>query len=151
MKKEDIELRKVKICQWASEETTCMKAELWIRGKKAADVNNDGRGGGTNIWFNDQVLEKEFSAFCESQPPEEYMWKGEKHSIKMTMEYFVDDLVEEYEYKKKLARALKKHLCFRLPTDPKNDFRQVNRPDSPEIRKWLLDQDPTAIILNQVA
>tara|TARA_R110000822_G_scaffold213107_10_gene348471 strand:- start:144 stop:590 length:447 start_codon:yes stop_codon:yes gene_type:complete len=41
----DLVLKKVKIHEDMSEETTCFSAEMWEKGVHIADVKNDGRGG----------------------------------------------------------------------------------------------------------
>jgi hypothetical protein len=41
----EIELKKVKICKFMSEETTCYKAEVWVDGEKAGYAENEGHGG----------------------------------------------------------------------------------------------------------
>ena len=38
-------LKNVKICEWASEETTCFEATLYIDGKSIGRVHNEGCGG----------------------------------------------------------------------------------------------------------
>jgi len=41
----NISLRNIKYCAWASEETPCFKASLYLDGKLFAMICNDGRGG----------------------------------------------------------------------------------------------------------
>jgi hypothetical protein len=38
-------LKNVKVCEWASEETFCFEATLYIDGKSFGRVHNEGRGG----------------------------------------------------------------------------------------------------------
>jgi hypothetical protein len=40
-----VELRKVKVCKFASEETTCYQAEVWVDGVLVGHSRNDGKGG----------------------------------------------------------------------------------------------------------
>lgn len=44
-----IKIRKLKVCEWASEETLCMTGEVHVDGKPVAYFDNDGRGGSTKI------------------------------------------------------------------------------------------------------
>jgi len=66
---ETAELKGVKIASNMSEETIAFTGALWINGKKAADLKNDGQGGANFMWFKDRELEKAFGAYCESLPP----------------------------------------------------------------------------------
>jgi hypothetical protein len=68
-----IELKNVKVAHHMSEETTAFTATLYINGKKAAHVKNDGRGGDNHPWFLDRELEKDFHEFCKSLPPRQFM------------------------------------------------------------------------------
>ena len=45
----EIELKKVKICKFMSEETLCYEAEVWVDGEKAGYAENEGHGGSTNV------------------------------------------------------------------------------------------------------
>jgi len=40
-----IELKKVKTCKFASKETDCFEAQVWVDGVRAGWVSNDGNGG----------------------------------------------------------------------------------------------------------
>ena len=42
-------IMKLKVCEWASEETLCMSGEIWADGNPVATFDNDGRGGSTRI------------------------------------------------------------------------------------------------------
>jgi hypothetical protein len=46
------ELKNVKIAEWASEETTCFDATLYINGKRIGTCGNDGQGGCNRYDFN---------------------------------------------------------------------------------------------------
>jgi len=72
MTKESIQLKNVKIAWNMSEETTAFTATLYINGKKAAHVKNDGRGGDNWPSFADRDLRDRFYEFCKSLPPEQF-------------------------------------------------------------------------------
>ena len=44
-----VELKKVKIAKFLSEETTAFSAQLWVDNEYIADVSNEGRGGNNRI------------------------------------------------------------------------------------------------------
>jgi len=70
--RKSIELKNVKVYVGMSQETTAFTASLYIDGKKAADVRNEGRGGDNWPSFADRDLRDRFYAFCESLPPEQF-------------------------------------------------------------------------------
>jgi hypothetical protein len=49
-----IELKNVKFSDFASEETNCFRADVYVNGKKAGYCNNDGHGGCTNVHVDNQ-------------------------------------------------------------------------------------------------
>lgn len=78
-----IELKKKKVCKWASEETICFQAELWIDGKKACIVSNDGKGGAHR--YSDYRAVREAEAFCKTLPPV----KLEDMELPMDLELYI--------------------------------------------------------------
>lgn len=50
MKKPKIELKNIKYAAFASEETNCYSASLYVDGKKLAEVSNDGKGGCDRVY-----------------------------------------------------------------------------------------------------
>jgi hypothetical protein len=72
IKKEDdvkIEFKKVKHCKWASEETPCFRAEIWVNGDMAGIVKNDGQGGANIYEMQNRELLKKAEAYCKTLPP----------------------------------------------------------------------------------
>ena len=48
-----LELKNIKVCKWASEETHCYQAVVYVNGKPAIEVSNEGHGGGDSQWAID--------------------------------------------------------------------------------------------------
>lgn len=65
-----LELKAFKCAQFASEETLCFEANLYVDGKKICRVNNDGHGGSNSWWFpkEQRDLEKEIEEYLKSLP-----------------------------------------------------------------------------------
>jgi hypothetical protein len=107
-----IELKNIKINLTFSEETTMFMADVYVNGKKTAYANNDGRGGCTfyNSYHapnNDEDL-RQAEAYCKSLPPMKYTFGDVEHEIHMSLEHFIDKLVEEEEKKKEQKKLEKK-------------------------------------------
>lgn len=63
-----LELKKLKINNRASEETTAFAADLWVDGAFAAKVGNAGRGGSCFWLFEDRELRARVEEFCDTLP-----------------------------------------------------------------------------------
>jgi len=110
MTKESIQLKNVKIAWHMSEGTTAFTASLYIDGKKAADVKNEGRGGDNHPRFTDRELQKEFYEFCTTLP-----YPGE--SFNMTYDSFIGILLDEWIENDDWKKACRKGLVFLLKSD----------------------------------
>tara|TARA_Y100000310_G_C20065527_1_gene526961 strand:+ start:55 stop:537 length:483 start_codon:yes stop_codon:yes gene_type:complete len=113
MTKESIQLKNVKIAWNMSEETTAFTATLYIDGKKAAHVKNDGTGGDNHPWFLDRKVEKEFHEFCKSLPliqPEPEFEDMEPYP--QNYDSFIGDLLTEWIEDDDWKKACKKGIVF---------------------------------------
>lgn len=112
----EFELKKFKFLESRSYETNCFEAILYVNGKKLADCGNDGQGGSTDIHFFPGSIElgREIEAFLKKQP--KITPKGFNFQLDFTLEYIVDDLVQEClkaQELKKFKNLAKKHLVFK--------------------------------------
>ena len=68
-----LELKNVKFYESMSEETNCFQADLFIEGKKIAEVKNQGQGGPTDysiLDFKNIKILHSAEAYCKSLPKE---------------------------------------------------------------------------------
>jgi hypothetical protein len=131
-----VELKSVKINRHLSEETFCFSSELWIDGKKVGTASNRGCGGSNEIWISDRSIFKEFNEFCLSQPAVQ----TEYGELKMDMDLFIAELLDDYEEKQKFKRARKK-TYFRLRDKTYKKGEWLVLPMAyPESMKWLLEE-----------
>jgi hypothetical protein len=66
-----VELKKVKFHEDMSDETNCFSAEVWVDGKKLADVSNHGQGG-ENEYHHLPGMQGDlckFEEWCKTLPP----------------------------------------------------------------------------------
>ena len=104
------ELRKVKVYDGLSRETTAFNAELWIDGKLAATCMNDGGGGDHMIHYVDRhhgqsAYETAFDAWTMDAD----LWIGEE--------------VERIALEKQLRRSCGRNTLIRLEGDGPNEWR----------------------------
>lgn len=99
-----IELKKLKVFEEMSEETTAFVADLWINGKKVAYCKNDGHGGCT--YYSPYTSElrgllNEAEAYCKALPPYKHTFgNGREVEFDQNLEFVIDDLVEKKEQEK---------------------------------------------------
>lgn len=116
-----LELKNIKHTDWASEETHCYKASLYVDGKPVAVVSNDGHGGPDRDYahpkFND-----EFSVYCDKmlavhayfkslpKTPSEWCADG----LPQELEYWCADQVNDWLSSRVLKRKLKSGFLFQV-------------------------------------
>ena len=126
------ELRKVKVYDGMSRETTAFNAELWIDGKLAAHVENDGGGGPNFLRWVDMMhgksaFQKAFDAWTEAMPPvpveDEWAIGRDFGPLKMDAELWIDEEVERIALEQQLRRACGRNTLIRLEGDAANEWR----------------------------
>ena len=109
-----IELKNIKYSEWGSEETACYQGNIYLNGKQVGYCSNDGKGGCTNynrIPNVDYKVIQDMEEYCKDLPPIEYdsgINKGKKFTINMTLEHYLDNLLDEYLKAKDRAKLTKK-------------------------------------------
>ena len=108
-----IELKKLKICKWMSQETNCYACEVWIDGKLAGWAENDGHGGPDS--FNTQKgfalgdLGSVLNEYATKHLPiRKYSW-GE---VKPDAETLMGDLIQKADERKKFDSDIKKKILY---------------------------------------
>ena len=144
MTKESIQLKNVKIAWNMSEETTAFTASLYINGKKAADVKNEGTGGDNYPRFLDRELQKEFYEFCQTIP-----YPGE--SFNMTYDSFIGDLLTEWISNDDWKKACKKGITVIFKRHAKGEYSTIKGAYTPARAQQVRDHygDELVEIINE--
>ena len=108
-----IELRNIKHAAFASEETYCFSATVYVDGKKAGSARNAGKGGATDVWPPE--LEARLNAYAATLPyidigPVAHC--GAAMEIRQTAETLIDDLLGDWLLERDLKRALSSRVLF---------------------------------------
>ena len=104
----NIELKNVKYSEFASHETHCYEASIYIDGKKAGTAHNNGYGASTDIYPN--TLYETLQAYALTLPPIEY--DEGKHVFLQSADGVIDDLLTTWLYSRDLKRAMQKRIVF---------------------------------------
>lgn len=119
----EFEIKSFKHLESRSEETNCFSAILYINGKKMADCGNSGHGGPTDVTFFPQYrkMEREIEEFLKTQPK----IKFESCEFGRTLDYIVDELVEELLVAKHLKKLLKKTGQYLIFQNAQGSYHQI--------------------------
>lgn len=114
-KKPRIELRNIKHTAWASEETHCYQATLYVDGEKWGLVGNQGYGGCDSFHGetkNYKDIEALNALIGETYPPYTY---GDSAPLTQDLEIVCGDLVNQWLRDRDFARAMKTKVFFTKP------------------------------------
>lgn len=125
---------------WETDEGGGYQFTLYLDGRKFAWVHEEGNGGEINIsyfdkfapavfcqssWDNTSILVSPDYALLHNYIQSLPAWQDGKNKYPMTTDMWIGGLVDSYEYNKRLARAKRKGITFRLLTDRPNEFRTI--------------------------
>jgi len=143
-----VELKKIKIAKFLSEETVAFKAQLWVDGEHIAEVSNEGRGGNNMIRhfydgndYNTLSKVKAFHAWCKAQPPHVDKLRETSvdkwGSLSMDADLYISLMIEDYEKEqeqKRLGQQLKRwcktKTVIKLEGDEEGNYLIYKRPYS---------------------
>ena len=101
-----ITLKNVKYSEFASHETYCFEATIYLDGKKAGQVRNDGQGG-CNFYYPHSI-EEAINAYAVTLPP---VVSG-GITLNHDADWLIMDLMAEWLTSRDLKRALSKRVLF---------------------------------------
>jgi hypothetical protein len=109
-----IELRGIKYSAFASQETICYEASIYIDGVRVGTVDNDGRGGSDNVhpW---EVAER-IDEYAKTLPKFTCEWidpaTGKPGEIHQNHEIIFGELMNDHLIKKDLKRFLASKILY---------------------------------------
>jgi len=131
-----IELKDIQISERKSEETFAFDAELYINDYKAGKTFNYGNGGITAYRGYDakgRKLIKDAERWCNNLPPEVLTYKGRAVENPMSLDRYIDNIVQDYhnkhaiaEFEKKFEREMKSGIVFGVAGKYFNVLRFAN-------------------------
>jgi hypothetical protein len=128
-----IELKKLKVAEHLSEETTAYSADVYVNGKCIGYAQNNGQGGETDIRCHfpadssERKLCAEAEAWATEQPPYS---EGGGQPLPMTLDFYLDLMVYDVLLAKAEAKEQAKLKRMQLKEI------HVGVPDSGRYRRW---------------
>lgn len=108
--KHKIELRNIQFAAFASEETNCFSATIYMGGVKVGSVSNDGHGGCDH--FEPHGLERCLNEITQTLPPTICEWidpkTGKPGIMQQSAELLVGELFDQWQKAKDAEKADKK-------------------------------------------
>jgi hypothetical protein len=152
-----VELRNLKYAAFASQETACFEAALYVNGKRAGTVGNDGNGGPNS--YSDDVVRERLDSYAATLPPKVWKFTSGGTERETTIEQGADTLIDRALdtalRTKDLQRALRTSVMF-VGTDGKlygvkpRKGATVAALLAPQHRAALVERHGIATILNEL-
>mgnify|MGYP000235750818 FL=1 len=114
-----LELKNIKHTAWASEETHCYQASLYVDGKPVAIVSNDGHGGCDRDYDHPKfkgdyrATMKAVDAYFKSLPKTDAS-DIFPEGLEQCLEYWCADQVNNFLVSRELKKKLKSHVLFQF-------------------------------------
>jgi predicted CXXCH cytochrome family protein len=105
-----IELKNLKHSDFASQETYCFEASVYIDGKKAGTVSNQGCGGCHS--YHPNTLYQLLKAEADKLPPHEWRLNEEVLTIQPDADTIISELVTEALTAKDLKSGMRRRILF---------------------------------------
>lgn len=131
-----VEIKNVKYSQFASRETSCFEATVYIDGKRMGIVSNDGHGGPNN--HDSRELVEALIEHTKTLPTRTWRLNGEELEVSPDIDTAIDDLLMAYLHGRDLKRALSKRVLF---VDKDGALRQTSTMTKPELETTLCAPD----------
>ena len=151
-----ITVKGIKYAEFASEETNCFTASVYLDGKRLGEAHNDGHGGET--WFHpymvdDKAKMAESEAYAESLPPMDCSDIGAADLLPMTLELLINSIVVDYLNAKteKAFEAKMKRLCNTKVVLKEGDaYFTISGKYQSQRKDQIVAKYPNATIMNEV-
>ena len=156
-----LELKAIKHTEWASEETHCYQASLFVDGKPVAIVSNDGHGGCDREYDHPKckgdyrATMKAVHEYFKTLPNEPSEWSEDGFS--QSLEGWCGDQVNELLSSRELKRKFKSHVLVQLKYKEgifqiANNSNMATRHPTVTKGEWIIDKQAgeTRRILNDM-
>lgn len=156
MKISKIEVKNITHYARGSEGTPCYNATVYINGKRAVEVSNDGRGGmdRQSVWHEKGFDLEEINAWCVKQFGQK-TWEhgGKSYTTDFDLENYCHEQLFDHLDIKLLKRAMKKSVMFFKDKShiEEGKYSEVKfQNDYGGAVAYVKDNFPSCIILNDM-
>ena len=156
MKINKIEMKNISYYARGSEETPCYNATVYINGKKAVEVSNDGHGGSDrqHVWHENGFRLQEINEWCVAKfGKSTWEYGGQTYSTDLDLEHYCHDELYKHLDTKLLKRNMKKNIMFfRDENDIKSGQYSLAKIQNNigGLMAYIKDKYPKSFILNDM-
>ena len=156
MKINKIEMKNISYYKRGSEETPCYNATVYINGKKAVEVSNDGHGGSDrqHVWHENGFNLREIDKWCVAKfGQSSWEYGGQTYSTDIDLEHYCHDELYKHLDTKLLKRNMKKNIMFfRDENDIKSGQYTLAKIQNNigGLMAYIKDKYPKSFILNDM-
>ena len=156
MKINKIEIKNISYYKRGSEETPCYNATVYINGKKAVEVSNDGHGGSDrqHVWHENGFRLQEINEWCVAKfGKSTWEYGGQTYSTDLDLEHYCHDELYKHLDTKLLKRNMKKNIMFfRDENDIKSGQYSLAKIQNNigGLMAYIKDKYPKSFILNDM-
>jgi len=156
-----LELKKLQYSEFASHETHCFQADIWVDGKKTLLAENDGRGG-PNYYANacpdshrpnaeillliDKIVNEHKGELKAAYGD----WVDEWGSNSTLMDTLISLMIERKLNEKELKKDLRKYIFFTNEAGELMKAKSRSRKVSPEEIDLFRQHEDCTVILNEM-
>ena len=132
-----IELKNIKHSKFASRETECFEATVYVDGVKQGTVTNDGNGG-SNMYYP-SAFAKQINDYAKTLPPTDisHLYNdGNVHTLEQDVDLLINNILQDHLEEK----SLKNKVMFRIPGEKYGHgmYHVLNKTKySPEVKTSL--------------
>ena len=129
--KTPITLKNIKYSSRFSRETPCFQATIYMYGKRAMKVDNDGRGGPNQYYHTNGQSREEFNRQFEKAIQIAADYAEEKTPTSYLLDELVNDLMNEYFALKQMRNKMKtKTICYDKKLKKVFQYKQKPTPEA---------------------
>jgi hypothetical protein len=143
-----IELKNIKFAAFASEETNCYSASLYVNDKRIGEVSNDGKGG-CDLFRGDQAAYNEANTWCRQNLPKWSLPEFSDEEHETDLEHHCGDLLATWQYTRDYKRAIKTKVLL-IYADKPGLYEIRHRGQVGQVVEQLQAQHPGVKILNSL-
>lgn len=143
-----IELKAVRYAAFASQETSCYTATLYVDGRRIGTVSNEGNGG-PDLFHGDHTAYNAADVWCRANLPKWSLGDDSEATRETDLEIYCGELLTEWLYRRDYRKAIKTKLILHYPG--KSGLWEVSfRSSIEQALAGAKARYPDATILNQL-
>jgi hypothetical protein len=137
--------------QWSTHDGGGFQCSLYQGKVHVATITDFGWGGALQIYAAKPTFLTNVKAIVDTLPPIDCTTFGGEGTMPVSVDVYLEDLLSQHQFAKKLARASKTKVCFTLPGDDEYTYRTLNTADVARAVVFLCKKYPGGYTILEAA